>query len=352
MPTVNASTPLPAKPTLSVKEARGSASSPIPLQIDAKAVAGDILSIMVGGLPDGASLSSGTSEGGSSWKLELQDLPGLSLSVPTGFSGTIPLKVTATSSGGQGEGSEEQILNVIVATDEFTPATTGQKIGLVVGLFVASILLLVVWFSALGEVQSQASAEFSVSWTPAADVVLKPGPPSFRYDSHSKKLIYHGLIDADRKAELAKLVPDDKAASQSADGGPSYWGAVDELAFDSNSAREKLILSLFLLGGISGVVGVLMRSIFNFVIIACFKNVLDWHRWWPWYIARPLLGFFLGLVCVLFIEADLFRPGGKAPAAIAWWVGIAILAGFGADDFVERLRLLSQTLFGGKSGRG
>lgn len=238
---------------------------------------------------------------------------------------------------------------MVVATNEFTPATTRQKIGIVIALFVSSIIILTAWFSELAKVQSHASIEISVSWTPAGDVVLKPGPPSFRYDGRSKKLIYHGLIDADRKTELAKLVPDDKAATKSADGGPSYWEAVDELAFDSNSGRENLIISLFLLGGISGIVGVMMRTISNFVKIACFKNVLDWRRWWPWYVARPLLGFFLGLVCVLFIEADLFRPEGKAPVAIAWWVGVAVLAGFGAEDFMERLRLLSQTLFGGNS---
>jgi hypothetical protein len=160
-----------------------------------------------------------------------------------------------------------------------------------------------------------------------------------------KKLAIHQPGD-DHEQEADKIrTSDANARSASPTQVRVRWNV---LRLPSRS-RIRLVTSLFLLGGISGFLGVLMRSIFDFVGHTCYKNTLDWHRWRPWYVARPVLGFALGIVCMLFIGADLFRPAGKAPAAVAWWVGVAILAGFGADDFVKRLRLLSQTLFGRSS---
>jgi len=87
------------------------------------------------------------------------------------------------------------------------------------------------------------------------------------------------------------------------------------------------------------------------VRVSCIENKFDWHRWWPWYVTRPILGFFLGLVCILFVQADLFQPGAKSTAGLAWWIGIALLAGFASDDFVEKIRLIGQTLFGDASSK-
>jgi len=103
---------------------------------------------------------------------------------------------------------------------------------------------------------------------------------------------------------------------------------------------------LLILAGLSGVLGVLIRSIGNFVRIACFQNTLDVHRWWPWYLMRPALGFLLGLLSVLIIQARIFLPNTGSSTGTIWWLGIAILVGFGAEDFSARLRLVSQTLFG------
>jgi len=76
--------------------------------------------------------------------------------------------------------------------------------------------------------------------------------------------------------------------------------------------------------------------------------MLTHHPTQRWYLARPILGFFVGLVCVLFIDTSLLQAGGTHPAVrtTGWRIAVAMLAGFGSQDFAERLRLLSQTVFG------
>jgi hypothetical protein len=49
------------------------------------------------------------------------------------------------------------------------------------------------------------------------------------------------------------------------------------------------------------------------------------------------------------IKAELISLGDKVPSGSLGWAGLAFLAGFGASDFTERLRLLTQTLFGKSS---
>lgn len=231
--------------------------------------------------------------------------------------------------------------------DEFTPGTTTEKIITFLLLCLASAILLAIWFHFLERAESLEAEECKVSYVLPEGVVLKPGPASFRYDRQSNELRHRGMIDSNLKQELSKLVPEDKPALQGPKGAMSYSEAIDKLAYDSNLKRNEYIEVLLLLGGLSGILGVLMRSLANFVWVACTRNEFDWHRWWPWYLARPVLGFFLGLVCVLFIEANLLQPGGQpAATSTGWWVGVAVLAGFGSQDFAERLRLLSQSLFG------
>jgi len=61
-------------------------------------------SIILAGVPDGASLSAGTDNGDGSWSLSPDQLAGLTLTPPTNFSGSIELSITAISSDG-GTGS-------------------------------------------------------------------------------------------------------------------------------------------------------------------------------------------------------------------------------------------------------
>jgi len=126
-----------------------------------------------------------------------------------------------------------------------------------------------------------------------------------------------------------------------------YQAAIDALTYQSLSDAGRYFMLLLVVAGLSGAVGVQVRATINFVRIACFHNLLDVRRWWPWYVLRPPLGFILGVLIVLLVQSDIFTPeGASTPAGTTWWIAIAFLVGFGAEDFSERLRLLSQTLFG------
>jgi hypothetical protein len=336
-----ASTPAVPKPDLAVKDARGNPSSTIPLEIKASTT------VFVSGLPDQAKLSAGANSGPGTWTLQPTDLNDLTLTLPPGYGGDLTLQVIAKDASGV---TSQKALAVQIGPAEFTPGTAGQKLMVFSFLLLAAILVLWIWFSKVGSVQGVARFEVSAPWTQPTGVVLKSGPPSFRYDPDSKKLLFRGLMDATQKEELVKLVPSEGTDAQK-NAAVSYQGAIDQLAYDANAHRDSFILKIFLLGGISGILGVLMRSLFNFVKVSCFENKFDWHRWWPWYTTRPVLGFVLGLVCVLFVEADLFQPSGKSGTGLAWWIGIAILAGFASDDFVEKIRLIGQTMFGDASAK-
>jgi hypothetical protein len=64
---------------------------PSPAGVDAERIAG----LMIGDLPEGATLSAGTASGDGSWMLSPRDLAGLALTVPAGHTDAIALKVTA-----------------------------------------------------------------------------------------------------------------------------------------------------------------------------------------------------------------------------------------------------------------
>jgi hypothetical protein len=332
-----------AKPALTVKDARGNPSSTISLEIQTT------VPVIISGLPDEAKLSAGSSAGNGTWTLQPADLSNLALTLSPGFSGDLTLQVIAKD---PATGSTTQkALAVQIGPAEFTPGTTTEKIVVFIFLLLAAILVLSVWFMQVRSVQGLASAEVKVSWVKPDNFFLKSGPPSFRYDPDKKMLLFRGLMDPTRKDELVKLAPSENQDQSAKAATAKYQEAIDQLAYYSNNQRDSFILRVFLLGGISGILGVLMRSLFNFVRVSCFENKFDWHRWWPWYIIRPILGFFLGLVCILFVEADLFQPSGKATASLAWWIGTALLAGFASDDFIEKMRLIGQTLFGDASGK-
>lgn len=231
--------------------------------------------------------------------------------------------------------------------EEFTPATKRQTIALGSILVGGAVLLLLLWFALFRSTQSQVEREVRAPWQREVGLILTPGPSSFAYDVDARQLIHRGPIDDERKQELvgllsrggAVVVPPDPA-------GASYWEAVDRLALQSKDDAEQYEIYLLLVGGVSGMLGVQVRAISNFIGVTCFKNALDVRRWWPWYALRPALGFLFGLMTVLLAQSGLFQADGGAPGELVWSLAVAFLAGFGASEFSERLRALSQTLFG------
>jgi hypothetical protein len=226
-------------------------------------------------------------------------------------------------------------------------ATTGQKIFWAILLILSTIILGVVWFQNFEVLQKMLDVELTVSWEAPETVALKPGPTDFLFDRAAKTLRCKGPIDSKLKADLvALLAPDKDVPAIDQKLMASYSDAIGQLAYQSNAGSTGIFLTLLSLGGISGLLGVQLRSMVNFVGVACFKNELDIVRWWPWYFLRPLIGFFLGVLIVILVKAELFTASDKSATGSVWWVGIAFFAGFGASEFTDRLRLLAQTLFG------
>ncbi len=85
--------------SLTVGDVTGTVGQAIPLLIQASTADTDVpetLSIEISGLPAGATLSAGTDEGNGVWRLTVDQLNGLTLTIPDSFSGTLTVTATTT----------------------------------------------------------------------------------------------------------------------------------------------------------------------------------------------------------------------------------------------------------------
>lgn len=234
--------------------------------------------------------------------------------------------------------------------EDITPSTPKQKIMLSIFLFIGTIILIICWYVTLKRVESKFNPEITVSWKASQGIMLKSGPPSFWHNRKEGKLYYRGVIDAERKKELIGLFPEnEKNDGNLQNAYKDYVDAINKLAYESNNITAGGIGYLLLLAGISGTLGVMLRSSLNFIGLACWTNRLDLTRWWPWYVIRPLIGFLLGMLTVIVLESGLFQLESTTPSGTIWWVAVAVLAGFSTNEFSDRLRNLTKTLFGSSS---
>ncbi|MCC4239117.1 Ig-like domain-containing protein [Thalassospira povalilytica] len=88
-------------PTLDVSDASGNEDSAIALDIDAGLTdSSEVLSVTISGVPDGATLSTGTDNGDGTWTLNPDQLEGLTITPADDFSGSFDLGVSAQSTDG------------------------------------------------------------------------------------------------------------------------------------------------------------------------------------------------------------------------------------------------------------
>jgi hypothetical protein len=181
----------------------------------------------------------------------------------------------------------------------------------------------------------------SLQWEKKDSLKLKPGPAWFYYDKKSGTLNTLRTINDNDKQRLIGLLNDDDKAYY------SYCGAIGELAYKSASDVEKnLYCWIILFYATSGLIGVQLRTINNFVGNVCHKNAFNFHRWWPWYLVRPLLGFITGGVAFLLIDGKQVLNGEITGGINTVVLAVAFLAGFATDDFYELLRKLFKRVFG------
>lgn len=113
-------------PLLTVTAAAGLEDNAIPLVIGAALadIGLGILSVTIGNLPAGATLSAGTHNPDGTWTLQALDLIGLKLNPPHDFSGTIQLGVNATASLNGSSANNAAILNVSIGGVADAPIVT------------------------------------------------------------------------------------------------------------------------------------------------------------------------------------------------------------------------------------
>ncbi|OSQ42802.1 beta strand repeat-containing protein, partial [Thalassospira alkalitolerans] len=105
-------------PTLDVTDATGTEDTAIALDIDAGLTdAGEVLSVTITNIPEGASLSAGTINPDGTVTLTADELNGLTITPPVDFSGSFDLGVTATSTDGTDSASITQSLTVEIESD-------------------------------------------------------------------------------------------------------------------------------------------------------------------------------------------------------------------------------------------
>lgn len=111
-------------PSLNVGTVTGAEDTPIALSITAAltdAGGGETLTVLISGIPAGASLSAGTNLGGGNWSLTEAQVPGVTLIPAANMSGTISLTITATASENGTTASASSPMSVIVTGVADTP---------------------------------------------------------------------------------------------------------------------------------------------------------------------------------------------------------------------------------------
>jgi large repetitive protein len=121
-------------PSLSVSDATGNEDAAIPLTIASALTDTDgseTLSLTVGGVPTGASLSAGTDQGGGVWLLTPAETAGLTITPPTDSDVDFTLTVAATSTEADGgdTATVTQSLGVTVIAVADTPALSATDVG-------------------------------------------------------------------------------------------------------------------------------------------------------------------------------------------------------------------------------
>ena len=190
---------------------------------------------------------------------------------------------------------------------------------------------------------SDQSNYVAVYWDSGTDSInLLPGPNWFLYDSKVDSIKSLKAINNEEKQALLKLAPDSVQSLN------SFIQAIDRLAFESNRLHQNIYYTILLIAAICGALGVQLRSMNNFIGVACYKNNFDFRIWWPWYLMRPFLGVLIGPILFILFEGKLMPLTTSSTYSNVLLIAICILAGFGSEDFLFMLRNLSKRVFGSK----
>jgi len=181
----------------------------------------------------------------------------------------------------------------------------------------------------------------SVNWNNPGNVNLAGYPSWFLYDDSLNQISTRKMIDDASKLDIVNAYP---WAADSTNF-TVFRQAVDKLAFESSGMMGRNFWLLLLVSGLASVVGVFIREILDLIRHHCYDKDLDFRIWWPWYVLRPLVGFMVGVMIVLFSGSNLLidTSGNNSETYL---VAIAVIAGISVEDVMFKLRKVSQVLFG------
>ncbi|HBS22632.1 Ig-like domain-containing protein, partial [Thalassospira sp.] len=112
-------------PTLDLSDASGDEGNAVALDIDAGLTdSSETLTIIISGVPGGATLSAGTDNGNGTWTLSAAQLSGLSLTPASDYFGTFELTVSAQSRDGSDTATTTAILLVTIEEEAADPNET------------------------------------------------------------------------------------------------------------------------------------------------------------------------------------------------------------------------------------
>lgn len=172
------------------------------------------------------------------------------------------------------------------------------------------------------------------------DFNLSSTPAWFNYEQDT---LYADIVinDAEKKDLFQNL-------SEEISNNIGFTSAFGSLVYKT---RNQELNSLFLIiaCGLISVIGVQIRSLWDFVGNATYKNELSMNLWWPWYVLRPFIGFMGAVVFYFLYTGGILDVGmiNLSKSKMYILLGLSTVVGFGLNDFIERLRMISKAVLGG-----
>jgi len=224
---------------------------------------------------------------------------------------------------------------------EETPKNNWKWLTLLIAIviFLMTGLFIYLFINSYKNLETNSEYE-AVYWKNIDSVCLNNGPSWFIYDTKCDSIKTLKVISDDDKKLLLSLESEKDNCSS------GYTQAIDLLAFKSNRNHKSMFLFLLLISGCCGAIGVQLRTINNFIGVTCFRNDFDIKIWWPWYILRPFMGFLIGPILYILFDGKLVPTPGESGFSSMVIIGCTILAGYGAEDFLDMLKTLSKRIFG------
>lgn len=212
------------------------------------------------------------------------------------------------------------------------------------GLSIAVMTILAIWFFKISyQAFDRYKLDCKVYWKSPNNLPLADAPHWVYYAFDT--LYTSRSITADEKVVLLSLVKRDTVNY------PTYSKAIDELAFKSNFTTKVSFMIILILAGASGIIGVQIRTIFDFIGRVAFKNGVVYTKWWPWYFLRPILGFIVACIVIVFFESGILNTLKNYNHTGAMLIGVSVLSGFAAFDVVVAMRKISKRIFGAENDK-